>query len=354
MYPRARKYDPESAADLAAYIVGSYPSEMGATAFRTLLPYYQGFTKSVIKDHRAAYIMKYICTLLRPAAKGWLDMSNFMLRYLSEDDKISSPFAAYTSLFRAQNMNYSIELSDTVPPSASLYRPGVQVDMWTDLTWSFVKSVVRLLVAAGCLEQVFVAESSDNISLSEAPPAERAFLSSYVRLTPLGLYAFGLKKKYNPRFVMDCEGDLDLDERNMIITLLRPESPLRFYLERYARPIGGDRFHLSPMTIVAPAKDSSEVLKAVETLRGFIKPTPDSKWETLLKESELRAAARRESDERYILVLLNTECPGLVEFINSHSEIRSRIVRAEGGRLLVPAHYYDEFQKVLRKAGYLL
>lgn len=347
----SQKFSPDSITEITRYVTDLYPAEMGSAAFRTLLPYYQGITKAMLQGNRARLISAFIRSLLEPAHANWLSLANFRLMYATHDNLIDGN-SRFTSLLSVmQYREYMIERSDVPVPPHSDYKPSFNPDLWRDITWFFVTSYIRLLIAAGCLEYARV--KIENVG-DEAGEYEGWLREGWVRLTPLGEFAFGLKKEYKAPNNLSLLEDLELDDRNRIITLLRPDSPAGIYLENYGRPIGTNRFHLSPVSILSKAADRADGIKRVENLRDLLKPAKGSTWDNLLKECDLRARCSRPDPSKFILVNLNQEVPGLIEFINNSSEIRSNVVRTEDARLLVRSGYYDEFCKTLRKAGYIL
>lgn len=338
----ARKFKEDSATDLAVYIVNDYPDQFGSATYRTLLPYYEGFLKSVVKDARAKTIAAMIRELIAPAADRWLDMSNFKLRYLLNDKTTFYDSYTYTRLFTLTPDDLTLRRSDIDAAPQASRKPDSNPDMWRDLTWAFVESYIRLLVAAGILEQAFAKDTP--VSLE----------NSFVRLTGLGKYAFGLTKDYTVPVKTGDKTDYELDDRNMIITLLNPDSHLRFYFERYGRAIGRNRFHLTAGTIINASADRAEAVRSIGNLRKVLEPEKDSVWDKMLVECGLRASASRQDSTRFILVTLNPDTPGLIDFINGNSDIRAHIVRTEDARILVEDSYYKTLVRTLRAAGYLI
>lgn len=336
------QYKPQKEiADIARFLTGKLPDSLCGAAFASFLPYYKGFTKGLSYHSRAAMIVPQILRLLEPARDKWLNLSNFDLRYLCGDRLISSS-SSFTGLFEPHNFSRAnIKRSDIATVGNATYFPADEPDLWDDITRPFIHAYIRLLVAFGLIESTVV------------PAAHGSGAATYIRMTPLGRYAFGFEQDYTPAPVADAGPVLDFDDRNMIITLLDPKAPVRFLLDQTAQKIGGARYRLTPVDLISRCKDKEELISRICSLRKILPQPKDNPWQQILDQAKLRSETWLPDHTRYMIIKLNPECPGLLQFINDNPEIRKNILRADGANILIPADFHDHFLKLARAAGYL-
>lgn len=342
-------YSAASSAEFARYVATELMREPGTAMFRVMLPYYEGITKKYAVDSRSLSVTRKVSELLKAADDGWLDMQNFRFRFLAytldENPDLNIPM-----LFgRWSKIDYVMSRSDVEVPPLSADMPYPRVRLLEDLTWPFVIAYIRLLQAVGIIEIAWSPERKKKI-ISQ----EQALSSSYVRLTPLGRFAFGLTSAYEAKANYNTEDDIDIDSTNMIITVLNQNSPARIIVESTGHPIGGNRYLYSAQKLVASSSSKIECFRRINNLREFIKPKSGDVWDKLLKECELRMNSELPLDQRYSLISLNLAVPGLINYIKNSAEIRANVIYAEGARLLVPVTYLDTLRKLLLKEGYMI
>ncbi|MBD5302433.1 MAG: hypothetical protein HDS16_05495 [Bacteroides sp.] len=342
-------YSTASSAEFARYVATELMREPGTAMFRVMLPYYEGITKKYAVDSKSSSVTRKVSGLLKAADDGWLDMQNFRFRFLA-DTLDENPDLNIPMLFgRWSKIDYEMSRSDVEVPPLSADMPYPRVRLLEDLTWPFVIAYIRLLQAVGIIEIAWSHERKKK-KISQ----EQALSSSYVRLTPLGRFAFGLTSTYEAKANYNTEDDIDIDSTNMIITVLNQNSPARIIVESTGHPIGGNRYLYSAQKLVASSSSKIECFRRINNLREFIKPKSGDVWDKLLKECELRMNSELPLNQRYSLISLNIAVPGLVNYIKNSAEIRANVIYAEGARLLVPVTYLDTLRKLLLKEGYMI
>ena len=334
------KFGATDPADFASYITDNLPKELVGQAFAAFLQKYSGFNKSWTAANNAASIVKNILQTIDGDDSRWIDMKHFILRYLANDKNTYGQYA-YTSLFNS-NSRYRHTLRLEVEPVYYYSRP--MVDWWEDITLPFITGYLRLLCAVGIIE-IAVESTKDYDPLQGI---------RYIRLTPLGLYALGHAKEYVRKRPDNEPPEFDIDDRNMIVSLLNPKSPYKKFLSNIGETLSSTRYRITARSLVA-GSDSYEVLeKNIRTFRNAICPQPSQEWEDMFKEAESRANSAINTRERMHLVTLDTTVPGLIEFVANDPFITRNCVKAQGARLLIPVEHYSTFRDILHRAGYLL
>lgn len=321
------------------FVITVLPTVIRGTMVQPFVPYFQGFTKTSASDTRAHVIVDALGKLLKNTADGWYDLSGLQLQYLcaNEGSDYSSSYTALLNPYQFTPTRFS--RSKVEVAEGSDYVPNRIPDLWGDITWPFIQAYIRLMVATGLLEGAYV-EGRKGLA--------------YVRLTPLGKYSLGLARKYTPK-TLDSDSDkIELDDRNLIITLGDEKSPYRLLFDQVGRKIGGRRYSVTAESIVKGTKTSSEAESMIKNLRSLVKAPKGSRWEEELNSAESRLNVSQVIEDHYQLYKLNMSAPGLMEFIATNEEISSIAIRAQRGYVLVAIYNASKFEKLLKDAGYHL
>ena len=334
----------------ARFVINELMQNMPSGGYHLMIPRIKGITRKLCESTRAPIIAEQVRKLIEKANGAWLDMSDFKLRYMCEDNLMLRT-AAYTGLFNpGQFIRSSARTDDKCEP----YRDAEELDLWQDVTWRFIVSYLRLLEAAGILEIAYGPDDS-------APDIDNI---RYVRYTELGRYAIGVINEYKPVVDPDLADRFDVDSDNMIITILNDNSPYRNFFGQISDSIGKQRYKFSAAALVRDIHYKDEVAERIQSLRDVVCPDPDGEWKillakkgswaTLFGEAQLRANSRLPVKGNYKMIRLNPEVPGLLEFILNTPEIAANTIKAEQSILLVPEKFMDRLHKLANAAGYYL
>lgn len=324
----------------AKYVTGAYGTILTTGGIQALLPAYKGFLKSSTGNCRARFIAPYVISLITEKDEVWVSLANFKLRYLC-GDKLLSPDTAYTGLFDPRAYK-SFNLRGH---KSSTYEKMPLPNLWKDITFPFVIHFIKLLCACGIVELAYDPTAPEDDELEGL---------RYAKLTSLGRYALGYTDEYKAPATTDTKDVFDFDDQNHIITLLDSGSPYRVFLDQIGRYIGGNRFHVTSASIVEGASDKSDVNRKIESFTKFICPNPKGYWKELIDEVEKRSNVKCTISKDYILLRLNPEVEGLMEFVARNAEIAKHSLKAEDFHLIVEDDFYDQFVKILRSGGYML
>lgn len=325
---------------LVRNIADSFGKYLVSTDFTVMLPKFKGFTKNLTESSRAAAISRTVDGLMLAAVDGWIDMSLFPTRYLCNDNIVNGN-AAFTFLFYRPDYNRycNIRLE-----SQNAYERAPNLNYWKDLTFPYVVHYIKLLCAVGMIEMA----TDSNADLNDPMEGIR-----YVRLTPLGRYAYGFDKDYKYQTASKID-QFELEKDNLIVTVLDPKSPYMMFLEQFGKKVGGNRFYISASEMIRKAGSKDQVSMWVDNFKTIVCPEPEGVWKEMLEEVESRMNVRISTGSKYIVMQIDTSVPGLVEFITGDTEIRSNVIFAQKGYLLVNSSHFSDFQSKLKSAGYLL
>lgn len=329
-----------SVKDFALFVANNFGQSLVSTDFQIMLPYYKGFTKTFSGYNRANQINKLIVKLLAPAGDGWLDMKDFICRYLCNDNLISKN-SAYTGLFNPSDFKRFAKLRKADSSASSTSH--ISADLWSDITRPYIVHYIKLLCGVGILEIAV----DPNAPESDAMEGIR-----YVRLAPLGRYAYGLTDEYKGAS-LNIKDNFDLDQDALIVTVLDKDSPYILFLEQIGRKIGSNRFHVTAKSIVSRSNNKIEAQNYLENFQRIVCPEPKGIWAEMIAEAQKRIAPNLPISDNYMLERLDTKVPGLSDLILNNAEIRKNIIIAQDGYLLIKRTFVDKFKFMLKSAGYM-
>lgn len=317
--------------------------KLSGTIFKYFLPKLDGFKKSWAGANYAPQLLRKLRDLIAPSNGSWLDMANFELRWLCNDNILSRNHA-YTPLIPSEhNSREKVFRKKDILVEVYDY---VQLDWWKELTLEFILNYLRTLAAVGIIEIAYGEKGVDDEDLLKG--------IRFIRLTPLGMYAFGKAPRYEPAFEVEkSEINYDFDPLNPILTIYGGESPYVPFLNDIGERISPTRFKITAQTIVSKSSSAEEVLNRLGVFKNLVCPNPEGIWAEMIEEAKRRANVAVHNSENYSVMTLDLSVAGLAEFINSNDEILSNCLRAEGSILLVPSSFRLRFRELLHDAGYI-
>lgn len=326
----------------AKFLLTTFPGMIEGPVFQSLLPEYKGFTRSWSSNSRASQIVEVILTMLKTLYGSWGDLSHFEMCYLC-NDKGGGFSSAFLGLFSSEAMSRN----------TMKYQDGTDVllgsrrlNMWNDFTRPFALNFLKLLCAAGMLQMAVDPDAPEDDPLEGM---------RYIKLTPLGLYALGMSMEYQSHVIDSSpHSAFEPDENAPIVTVSKPGSPYVAFLEKVGTQISPTRFKVTPEEIVQSCSSKEEVESKMENFIKFICPEPSPFWQSLIEETRRRSSVMLEGMPAYKIYHLNKDVPGLIRFIAGNEQIRQFSLRAENHVLLVKNKHVDDFEKILRKNGFLV
>ena len=329
----------------ARFVTGRFPKMITGAIFTAFLPAFKGFTKSWASDTNVARVIRIIESLLKPAAKGWMSLSNLNLRYICSDESDWKSASSSISIFtNSEKYKSTIKRKDdNLGYSDSR---SMNIRWFDEVDFPFVVHWIKFLCGAGILEIAMDMDSSSRDD--DATEGIR-----YVRLTPLGRYAFKIDGKYeSPAVKAACT--IDIDEFNGIITVIDENCPFILFLQKVTKPIGGQRFRITPEALINGCDSREDVERRIMNLKSLFNA---EQWKTLeptMEEALRRTKCSVQIPDYYSMIKIKQGVPELMQIIASNPRIRANSLLAEDSVILIKRGFYSEFIEILQDNGYLL
>ncbi|MBD5356846.1 MAG: hypothetical protein HDR88_07570 [Bacteroides sp.] len=336
------KVDTKNPAKFAKFIVDTLPLCLSSTKFGAFLPAFKGFTKTWTDSSNAGTITKIIGKLLSTAADGWLSLENLRLRYLCTG---SSGSSSYTHLFSLESISrHTLKRKSDNLDTYDMRSKGI--DWVNEVDFPFVVHWIRFLCGAGLLE---IAEEKNSGELKD----DMLEGIRYVRLTPLGRYAYGFDNKYTP-IKATISTEFEIDDSNCIITVLSDNCPYTLFLQQISVAISTNRFHITPESLLKNCDSYHKVYDRLDNLEAIIDVEKSPGLKAVIDEVDKRVKCAEYLPDDYVILKLRPDLPGLVKIITTNKDIRSNVILAEQGILLVKRSFLYRLKNICSNNGYLL
>lgn len=339
---------PTDMAAFAKYIVKDMPGSVSGSDFGIMIRTYSGFTRAWASSSYAAPIVACVNKYLKKAGSDWLSLNHFP-EYLMSVDNIgkNNPgvFYGVMCLFDYQAISHS-SLRPKGDSFASVTTTRESIDWWNDITFPFILQWLRMMCASGLL----ILATDPTAPLDDPLQGIR-----YIKFTPLGRFAMGLDKALEPMTdeTNPCD-DFDLDDENGIVTILKPDSPYITFLNQISQPIGGNRFKITAAGFIIGSKNEEQALGSIDLFRKIVCPKPYGIWQKIIDEAYMRTDITRSDNSTFALYHLNSDIPGLIEFVAGNAEMADNIIKAQDSYVMVKSDFHRRFEELLHKAGYLI
>lgn len=328
----------------AKFIVDKMPRCLSSTKFGVFLPAFKGFTKAWTKQTNAGIVTKIIGKLISPAAKGWMSLENLRLRYLCTGASEGLHYG-YNHLFYEESRGrHTLKRKDDELDTYDTRSKGI--DWFEEIDFPFVVHWIKFLCGAGLLE---IAEEKDTkLFKNDALEGIR-----YIRLTPLGRYAYGFDNTYTAT-KPENTSEIEIDDRNGIITVLSDNSPYTLFLQQISIPISHNRFRITPESLLKNCDSCDKVYERLDNLELIIDVDKTPGLKAIIDKAESRVKCAEWLPDEYVMLKVKPGLPELVKLITTDKEIRPNVILAEQGIVLVKRNFLYKFKAICTNHGYLL
>lgn len=220
-------------------------------------------------------------------------------------------------------------------------------DTIQELTYPYLKAALFMMAAFGFVEIAYK-EKPDEGATSYYDTL------AYVRLTNLGLYALGIKRKY----VRTKEADIhyfELDTERLIIKSLVDNNPYESLLGNMATAISKKMYKVSYESFLNGCEKLQDINSKIDFFKEYIssQDLPDN-WAKFFNDIKKRCKPMKAPKKKYSLLQIPTDDKELQHIILTDPTIRKYTLKAEGFILLVETIYKSKVVEALKKYGYLI
>ncbi|MEI6387201.1 MAG: hypothetical protein WCQ50_11220 [Spirochaetota bacterium] len=199
------------------------------------------------------------------------------------------------------------------------------------------------------------------LEIAELPALERLIkggppkpLSSWdgmvaARLTPLGSWCLGFAGSMPER--LKDTGVVLVDPELPLLTIQGDSFGKRIFLEQIALKLGPERYRVTEASLISGCDTPAKIEKRIERFRAEIQASPPQLWEELFARVRAKSSVFTKG-EPAILFALPTNA-GIRALFMADKELRSLVLRVEGGYIVVRENDASRLATLLRSRGFL-
>lgn len=313
-------------------------NEMQGYLMPILMPHITGLRKSLFDYCSCGYQIRILQSVLKEFHKeGWLPIDKLLFHCRMNSKNTESQFLLfyYSDLFKTTFHNEydgkELYCSDTIQ----------------ELTYPYLKAALFMMAAFGFVEIAYK-ERPDEGATSYYDTL------AYVRLTNLGLYALGIKRKYERTKAADIQY-FELDTERLIIKSLVDNNPYESLLGNMATAISKKMYKVSYESFLNGCEKLQDIKSKIDFFKEYIysQDLPDN-WTQFFKDIKKRCKPMKAPKNKYTLLQIPVDDKELQHIILSDPIIRKYTLKAEGFILLVDTNYKSRVVEALKKYGYLV
>lgn len=169
-----------------------------------------------------------------------------------------------------------------------------------------------------------------------------------VRVTEFGAWCLGLVKEKPPL----NQGTFEAlaDEELLLVTFRGKSIERRLFLETIGTKLGLERYRITEASFIRGCERLRDIDQRIENFKRLIDPEPSPRWKEFFET--LRARVNLFTTPVPALLYTLPKDPTLIRAVVSDPVLRSLVLRAEGGTLVVRAADQRRFMKALADIGY--
>ena len=302
-------------------------------------PHIKGLRRNQTDCGRDQNLFRHVSSLLMEEPENWLSVQHIYQLIAVLEISGSSYNQSLLVYHPSLEQDYSQLVNEYTgkPIKASSY------------TQEFGMTAIR--VYAFWLASLGIAE----IALGEKPEIEVSPFDSlaYLRLTPLGRYAFGVADSYEAP-EQEHVAYFELDPDRLIIRSLVEPNPYAQLLTDTSVAISKNRYETSALSFLASCHTKADVESKIKIFRQFIASELPPLWEQFFRTLLQHCHPLKEDKTGYKRYSLDPENRDLIQLVTTDPVLRQIVIRAEGFRILVKNDDLKKFETQLKKHGYLL
>ncbi len=302
-----------------------------------LMPHFTGFRKNISEYSSCGNIINSIQSVFRDLhTYGWIPVQT-----LSMHCRLKGEYSENNYLMFYYGDLEKVTLHNDYDDK-DIYLSNVL----QEITRPYIKAVLFMMAAFGFVE----------IAYREKPTEEATSHYDgleYVRLTNLGLYALGIKRKY----VRTQQADIkyfELDSERLIIKSLVDNNPYESLLSNMATPISKKMYKVCYESFLNGCEKLQDITSKIDFFKSYICKEPPANWEQFFKDLEGRCKLLKAPQKKYSLLQIPSDNKDLQRIVLNDPTIRKYTLKAEGFIILVETTNKSKVVDALKKYGYLL
>ncbi len=303
----------------------------------TLMPHFTGFKKTLIDYCGCGSVVASLLGVLKKFHDyGWLPSEKVICQCRVANDCSEHDFLMfYTSDLEKTQLHNDYDGNEICLDN-----------ILHEVTRPFIKAVLFMMAAFGYVE----------IAYREKPAEEATSYYDgleYVRLTNLGLYALGIKRKYERTKKSDVKY-FDLDTESLIVKSLTDSNPYESLLGNMATAISKKMYKVDYETFLGSCGNMQDINSKIDIFKKYICDAPPANWLQFFESIKKRYRPMKALQKKYALLQIPSDDKELQRIILSDPVVRKYTLKAEGLILLVETANKGKVEDALKKYGYML
>ena len=308
--------------------------------FSFLFPYLKGIKKSQVEsstDSFLSYIHDF-CTLLN--TNHWTDVNCmcYSIRSFEVGYKCGEKdFLLFKESDCAAHLDITNKLTDK----------SITADQCIDqISVPALKGILFSLAAWGLLE-IACEPQKDKEQFSPYDALR------YVRLTPLGRYAFKIDKDYTPKVKIEQTTDFELNESRLIIKLLNPDSPRNVAIDQFAQAVTPMLYSVSPEYFLRDCLSLKDLEDKITRFKQIVRTELPDNWKSFFDELRSQCDPFKKPKNAYSVYRIDPKDKKLQAIILNDPMLKQYILRAENYMVLIERASIPDVKRILLKYGYI-
>ncbi len=173
----------------------------------------------------------------------------------------------------------------------------------------------------------------------------------YVRLTELGAYVVGLKRRYTAD-IQEASASIELDPKRLILAV-DGNDPLKVLtLEKIADKISANTYKVSYNSFLKECERKVDVQQKIELFHKHIATNPPENWKEFLDDVQKKINPL--SDRQKMAVFKLKQNKNLIALMARDDVLKKYILKAEEYHILIEDKHIPKVKKRLEEFGYFI
>lgn len=301
-----------------------------------LLPMLNRFTSGYTQESFSSEIIQLIIEILTALNKDerWLSYEALEERF--HVDEKNNIFGIYVLPYKMENYGILNMTGGKIIRATNIFE---QVGR------PFIQGVLFMFASLGLIEIAYQVPE-------DVTPSPYAKLK-YMRLTDLGRYAFDITKNYESNSNVKSMELFEVSDDKLLIRSLTDNNPYEVILKDIAQPIGNKRFVVTPESFLKNCKSEDQITQKISIFKKYISNREIPVWQNFFKEMIANANKIKGCQVEFTIYKIDSTDLRLHEIIATDPDIHDIALRAEDYTLLVRKGKQAEFNRIMKKHGYL-